>query len=61
VHEELVAHGVDVYTNTTAKAVVKGDAGLIVHAERLGETVSHTADTPLIRTFVKSWLCACGI
>lgn len=47
VHEELVEHGVDVHTNTTVKAVEKTDSALVVHAEHLGEPVSHTADLVL--------------
>jgi NADPH-dependent 2,4-dienoyl-CoA reductase/sulfur reductase-like enzyme len=47
VHEELVAHGVDVHTHTTVKAVTKTDTGLVVHAEHRGEPVSHTADLVL--------------
>lgn len=47
VHVELVGHGVEVHTNTLVKAVEKTDAGLVVHAEHLGEPVSHTADLVL--------------
>lgn len=47
VHDELVEHGVEVHTNTTVKSVEKTDAGLVVHAERLGEPVSHVVDIVL--------------
>ena len=47
VHAELLEHGVEVHTNTLVKAVEKTDAGLVVHAEHLGQTVSHTADLVL--------------
>jgi NADPH-dependent 2,4-dienoyl-CoA reductase/sulfur reductase-like enzyme len=44
VHDELIEHGVDLHTNTTVRSVEKTDSGLVVHAERLSEPVSHTAD-----------------
>lgn len=47
VHDELVEHGVEVHTNTTVKSVEKTDAGLVVHAEHLGEPVSHVVDIVL--------------
>jgi NADPH-dependent 2,4-dienoyl-CoA reductase/sulfur reductase-like enzyme len=47
VHAELLEHGVEVHTNTRVQAVEKTDAGLVVHAEHLGQTVSHTADLVL--------------
>jgi NADPH-dependent 2,4-dienoyl-CoA reductase/sulfur reductase-like enzyme len=47
VHEELAEHGVDVHTNTTVRAVEKTGSGLVVHADHLGEPVSHTADLVL--------------
>ena len=47
VHDELVEHDVEVHTNTTVKAVEKTGAGLIVHAEHLGELVSHAVDLVL--------------
>lgn len=47
VHRELVEHDVEVHTNTKVKAVEKTDAGLVVHAERLGAPVSHVADVVL--------------
>lgn len=47
VHEELVEHGVDVHTNTVVRSVEKTDSGLVVHAEHLGEPVSHAADLVL--------------
>ncbi|WP_341997620.1 FAD-dependent oxidoreductase [Microbacterium sp. LWH7-1.2] len=47
VREELVAHGVDVHTDTTVRAVTKTDTGLVVHAEHRGEPVSHAADLVL--------------
>ena len=47
VHEELAEHGVDVHTNTIVRAVEKTGSGLVVHADHLGEPVSHTADLVL--------------
>ncbi|MBD3942914.1 FAD-dependent oxidoreductase [Microbacterium sp. NEAU-LLC] len=47
VHDELVEHGVEVHTQTIVKAVEKTDSGLLVHAEHLGEPVSHAADVVL--------------
>lgn len=47
VHAELLEHGVEVHTNTLVKAVEKTDAGLVVHAEHLGQVVSHNADLVL--------------
>src|SRR3546814_12589113 len=47
VHEELVEHGVDVHTNTIVTAVEKTGSGLVVHADHLGEPVSHTAELVL--------------
>lgn len=47
VHAELVEHGVEVHTNTRVRSVQKTDAGLVVHADHLGRTVSHSADLVL--------------
>ncbi|MDZ8274912.1 FAD-dependent oxidoreductase [Microbacterium aquimaris] len=48
VHDELVAHGVDVHTGTAVRGVEKTATGLTVHAEREGEKVTHTADLVLV-------------
>ena len=47
VHAELLEHGVEVHTDTLVQAVEKTDAGLVVHAEHLGQRVAHTADLVL--------------
>lgn len=47
VHGELVEHGVEVHTSTKVSAVEKTEAGLVVHADHFGETVSHAADVVL--------------
>lgn len=48
VRAELVAHGVDVHTRTTVRAVEKTATGLAVRAEREGRVVTHTADLVLV-------------
>lgn len=47
VHDELVAHGVEVHTHTVVRAVEKAGRGLLVRAEANGEPVTHTADLVL--------------
>lgn len=47
VHAELIEHGVVVDTNTTVRAVEKTATGLIVRAEREGQSVTYTADLVL--------------
>jgi NADPH-dependent 2,4-dienoyl-CoA reductase/sulfur reductase-like enzyme len=48
VHDELVAHGVTVVTDTTVRSVEKTDTGLAVRAISKGENVTHTADLVLV-------------
>lgn len=48
VHEELVAHGVEVLTGTVVSAVAKTDAGLTVRAVREGRQIERTADLVLV-------------
>lgn len=47
VHAELIEHGVVVDTNTTVRAVEKTATGVIVRAEREGQSVTYTADLVL--------------
>lgn len=47
VHAELIEHGVAVHTNTTVRAVEKTATGLMVRAERHGQSVTYTADLVL--------------
>ena len=48
VHAELVAHGIDVHTGTTVRAVEKTAGGLAIHAEQEGRAAIHTADLVLV-------------
>ena len=47
VRAELDEHGIEVHTGTIVRAIERTDAGLVVHAERGGETVTHRADLVL--------------
>lgn len=48
VHDELVAHGVDVHTRTVVRSVERIGEGLRVHATVDGESVSHDAEVVLL-------------
>ncbi|MFH8251519.1 FAD-dependent oxidoreductase [Microbacterium sp. B2969] len=47
IREEVTRHGIEVHLNTTVTSVEKTDAGLLVHAQTNGETVTHAADLVL--------------
>lgn len=47
VHAELVEHGVAIHTHTSVRGIEKTATGLVVHAERGGESVTHHADLVL--------------
>ena len=47
VHTELLEHGIEVHVNTVVRGIERTDAGLVVHAERGGEVVTHRADLVL--------------
>lgn len=48
VRTELVDHGVTVHTGTTVRGVEKTASGLLVHATRAGEAMTHAADLVLV-------------